>query len=443
MKKWLLCFWLLSVPALASDPFSVYTAQAPEGCVDLEVKSGALTLPDLIQIGICNNPALNRDYMVVKAAEAELGQSKAAYLPEISATASASQTLEKVQKRDTDKAYPYAGNVALSWLVYDFGGRSAKTEQMKAYLDAAAFTHNAVLHDTVLAVNQAYFDLLSAQEVLKSAQESEKLFKKSYQESARRFELGLVSSSDKLLAKTTYEQSRLDVVQAENTLKKAQGALAVLLNLSPDTVVKVTQPKKDKDITKLETDETVQEMMETALNLRPELKSQTSKMTAAEREIAVIEAADWPSISAGAKAGWGDSWKKDNPYAVNTSVGISMSLPIFTGFADTYKLARAKYLYRQAALAVAETQDSVRSDVWNSYQDYVTAVEAYRISKTVRDSATENERVAFASYQVGKGSILELLTAGSQLASAKQQVIVAFYSVLTNKANLYRAIGRF
>ena len=108
-----------------------------------------------------------------------------------------------------------------------------------------------------------------------------------------------------------------------------------------------------------------------------------------------------------------------------------------------YAISRAKYQYRQAALSVLETQDSVRSDVWNSYQDYVTAVEAYRISKTLRESAVENERVAFASYQVGKGSILELLTAGSQLASAKQQVIVAFYSVLTSKANLYRAIGRF
>ena len=444
MKKWLLCFLVMAVPALAElDPFSVYTAQAPEGCIDLGVKSGALTLPDLIQIGICNNPALNRDYMSVKAAEAELGQTKAAYLPEISATAKASQTLDKVQNQPSGKTYPYSGNIALSWLVYDFGGRSAKTEQMKAYLDAAAFAHNAALHDTVLAVNQAYFDLLSAQEVLKSAQESEKLFKKSYQESARRFELGLVSSSDKLLARTTYEQSRLDVVQAQNTLKKNQGALAVLLNLSPDTVLEVTKPPKDKDITKLETDESVREMMETALTLRPELKSQKSKMTAAEREIAVIEAADWPSISAGAQGTWGDSWKKGNPYAVGSSVGLSMSLPIFTGFDDTYRLARAKYLYRQAALSVAETQDSVRRDVWNSYQDYTTAVEAYRISKTLRDSATENERVAFASYQVGKGSILELLTAGSQLASAKQQVIVAFYSVLTSKANLYRAIGRF
>ena len=116
---------------------------------------------------------------------------------------------------------------------------------------------------------------------------------------------------------------------------------------------------------------------------------------------------------------------------------------MFNGFSDVYNIARAKYDYRQAALSVVETQDSVRQDVWNSYQDYTTATEAYRIAQTLLESATENERVAFKSYQVGRGSILELLTAGSQLASAKQQVIVAFYSVLTSKANLYRSIGRF
>ncbi|NCB34008.1 MAG: hypothetical protein EOM64_09070 [Erysipelotrichia bacterium] len=64
------------------------------------------------------------------------------------------------------------------------------------------------------------------------------------------------------------------------------------------------------------------------------------------------------------------------------------------------------------------------------------------ISRQMLESAVENERVAFASYQVGKGSILNLLTAGSQLATARQEVIVAFYAVLTTKADLYRAIGR-
>ena len=448
MKKTIISLLLTTVffvrPAVADlDPFSVYTAKAPEGCIDAPLKKGELTLPELVQIGICNNPTLNRGYMSVKAAEANFGQSKAAYLPEVTASASARQTNEKVENAGTAKAYPYSGNVALSWLVYDFGGRSAKTEQMKAYLDSAEFTYNATLHDMVLAINQAYFDLLSAQEVLKSTQESEKTFKKSFEESKKRFELGLASASDKLLAKTSYEQSRLDVVQAGNTLKKAKGALAVLLNLSPDTELKVTTPKKDKDITKLETDETIQQLMEKALTLRPELQSMKSQLTAAQREVDIIKASNYPSISAGASAGYGDSWRKNRPYTVDTSVGLSLSVPLFTGFSNAYKEAHAQYQQRQVALSVLETEDSVRKDVWDSYQDYLTASEAYRISLTLQDSAKENERVAFASYQVGKGNILELLTAGSQLASAKQQVIVAFYSVLTSKANLYRAIGRF
>ena len=444
-KSVLFACLLLSTTAFADlDPFSVYTMNAPEGCVDVVAQKEELTLPDLIQIGICNNPTLNRSYMSVKSSEAAYGKAKSAYLPTVSADGSISQSNIKTEDEKTKKTNPYSGNVALSWLVYDFGGRSAKTEQMKAYLETAEFSYNASLHDTVLAINQAYFDLLSAQEVLKSSQESEKSFKKSYEESKRRFDLGLVSASDKLLAKTTYENSRLDVVQAGNFLKKSQGTLAILLNLSPDTELKVaTPPKKDDDITKLETDETVQEMMETALALRPELKGKKSELTAAEHQISIAKAGALPSLSAGAGAGYGDSWKRHNLYEVNTSVGLNLSVPLFNGFSDVYNIAKAKYDYRQAVLSVVETQDSVRQDVWNSYQDYKTATEAYRISQTLLESATENERVAFKSYQVGKGSILELLTAGSQLASAKQQVIVAFYSVLTSKANLYRAIGRF
>ena len=78
-----------------------------------------------------------------------------------------------------------------------------------------------------------------------------------------------------------------------------------------------------------------------------------------------------------------------------------------------------------------------------AYQDYQTAVEAYEISKAVLDSAKENERVAMKSYEVGKGDILNVLTATSQMSDARQGFVNAFYSVLISKANLYRAIGRF
>ena len=128
---------------------------------------------------------------------------------------------------------------------------------------------------------------------------------------------------------------------------------------------------------------------------------------------------------------------------MSTSAGLRLSAPLFTGFADTYKVAAAEYQYRQAQYGLDETKDSIKNEVWASYQDYQTAKEAYEIAKAVLDSAKENERVAMKSYEVGKGNILNLLTATSQMSDARQGFVNAFYSVLISKANLYRAIGRF
>ena len=85
----------------------------------------------------------------------------------------------------------------------------------------------------------------------------------------------------------------------------------------------------------------------------------------------------------------------------------------------------------------------IKSQVWTAYNDYNTSLKTYEVSKKVLKSAKENEKVAFKSYEVGKTDIINLLTAESQLAEARDALVNAFYSVLINKATLYRSIGRF
>lgn len=446
MKRIFIAFGMLTVSCAAwaeLDPFAVYKLQAPENCVDKTLDKEEIGLPELIQMAICTNPALNREYMAVKANEAEVGQAKSEYLPSVTASGSASVSGSKYEKGKYNKNYPYSGNVGLDWLLFDFGGRSARLDKMKAYLSSAEFNYNAQLQETILSVNNAYLKLLGAKEVLSSAKDSEKSYKKAYQESKRRYDLGLVALSDKLLAKTSYEQSKLATIKAENSVKQAQGNLATLLNLSPNTMFDLKTPPKDKDITALKTSDSVEKMMDLALEQRPELKSKESSVMAAKENISAARSTTLPSLSATGSAGYGDSWRKSNPYQVSTSAGLRLSVPLFTGFNDTYKVAAAEYQYRQAQYGLQETQNSIRNEVWAAYQDYQTATEAYKISKAVLDSAKENERVAMKSYEVGKGDILNLLTATSQMSDARQSFVNAFYSVLISKANLYRAIGRF
>ncbi len=437
-----LCAFVLPLRAEV-DPFSVYNAQAPQGCLDKQIGTAPLDLADLIQIGICNNPSLNRQYMAVKIAEGNVGQSQSGYLPNISATAGADKDYAKVQKGDSSENDPYSANVALKWLLYDFGGRSAKTEQTKAYLESAEFSYNSALQNLVFSVSQAYYNVLGAKAVLVSSKTAEESYKKSYDETKRRYELGLVSASDKLLAQTSYENSKLAVIQAENAVKTGTGSLAQLLNLPPDTAFDLARPKPKSERLDLEVDKSVSELIDIALSARPDLRAEKSSLEAVKLNEDIVLAEALPSVSIGAGVGYRDNWRTSNPYQYSTNVGISLSVPLFTGFSDTYKLSKAKYQTRQAEALVADTEDIIKNEVWTAYQDYQTAVSSHKISLTVLESAKENQKVAFAMYKVGKGSILNLLTAESQLANSRKESIVSFYSVLTQKAKLYRAIGRY
>lgn len=446
-SSYFLFLMLFSTSALAFDPLFVYDFKAPEGCLTQEKLdlSQETDLSTLIQVAICNNPTLSRDYMSVKASEAALGAQRGDYLPTITATGSASKSTSKEKGKEKTDSSPYSANLGISWLLYDFGKRGATTDQIKAYLESDSFAYSAALHDTLLAVNQAYFDLLSHQEVLKSAQETVKSYKKSYEETSRRYQLGMVSLSDKLLAQTTYQKSELSVLEAENAIEKSGAALATLLNLPTDTKFNLVVPSKSKknDITALNTKMSVQEMMDKALEMRPELKSAQSQEEAARLGVDIAKAGHYPTLSASGSASYNDAWDGEKAYRKSASAGLNLSVPIFNGFTTSYNVDKARYQYEQAAAKTTETTDAVKKEVYNAYQDYKTAVSSYQVNQKVLESAKESERVTFKSYQAGKESILNLLTAQAQLATARQDLAVSFYKVLTSKATLYRAIGQY
>lgn len=444
MKKYLLvlaaCCCVL--PGTALDVLGAYSVRPPEGCVDKDVTSEEMNLEDLIQVSICTNPSLAAQYMGVKASEAGLGSSRSEYLPSITLTGTGNIVGERLEGSSYAQQEPYSGKAEASWLLFDFGGRGSRIGRTRAYLDAANFAYNAALQEMVLSVQTAYLNLLAAQESLVSANASLDTYKQSYDEAKKRYKLGMVSLSDKLQAKTRYEQALLTVVQAENRVKQFSGALAVLVNLSPDAQIRLAKPQFDDKTVQIENDN-VQELMQLALENRPEIHAQESTAEASKENLQATKTGFLPKLSAVASASYNDNWKYSSPYKTDASAGLMLSWPLFSGFSTVYQTQQASYQYKQAKNQTEGLKRQVENEVWNAYQNYKTAVRSYEISQTVLESAEENERVAFRYYEVGKGDIINLLSAVAQLADARQNKITAFYSLLLSKANLYRSIGKY
>ena len=329
---------------MAQDVFDVYEAKAPEKCLDKNiVASKEVSLIDLIKIGICNNPELNVEYMSLKRAEADLGSAKSEYFPSIDLTADVGKNTSKLQGKGSTENSPYNINAGLSLLLYDFGGRSARIDSFQAYLAGAGFNYNSALQDLILSINTAYFKLLGAREDLKSAHANEAMYKKSYDEARRKYEVGMAALNDKLQTQTSYEQSKLKVIEMENAVKQYEGDLATILNLPPQTKFKLKLPPTDRDLTALGKRDTIDKMIETASRERDEIKAQEMNVNAANASLRELRASRYGSFSLAAESGYNNSWKPERSYNRDNSIGINYKLPLYTGFDTSYKIAAAKF----------------------------------------------------------------------------------------------------
>lgn len=411
-------------------------------CENVKYEDKELNLIDLVHIGVCNNPALKSEYMSVKISEKNLSQGKSSYLPTIGASVYANKTWRKEENGEKESNNPYSGSLNLSWLIYDFGSRNAKINELKENINISKYAYNVELHDMVLSVSKAYLNLLSAKESLKSELENEKMYAKSYEESKKKYELGMISLSDELQAKTSYENSSLAVIKARNNVEQYKGNLAILLNLSPNTDFKLANISIDSEMITLQSND-VNNLMELALENRSEIKKLESQVELNKYDIKLAKNEFAPTITATASASYSNSWKKSDSYEKDSSIGINLSIPLFDGFSSVNSIKKAKHTQQQTKYSLDNTKNEIKNEVWTAYQDYKTAVDTYAKSKQVLKSSEENYKVAFTSYEVGKIDIVSLLTASSQLAQARQERINAFYSVLINKVILYRTIGEF
>ena len=433
-----------SINAIANEDSAKIDLKSKEGCIDKNiVTSKEVSLIDLIKIGICNNPSLNADYMILKESQENLDASKSEYFPKIDITSSLSVQSSKNQGVPNQEKNPYNVNLGLSMLLYDFGGRSARIDNFKSYLANSSFNYNVALQDLILTIHTAYFQLLGAKEDLTSAKANEKMYKKSYDEASRKYDVGLVALNDKLQTQTSYEQSKLKVIEMENAVKQYGGNLATILNLPPQTVFMLKEPPKDRDLTVFDNQNTLDQIIEASIKERAEVKAQEENINIANSSLKELRSTRYGAFNLSAQSGYNNSWNDDYSYKKDNSIGINYSVPIFTGFNTSHKISAAKYKREQERYTLDDIKNKIKKEVWSAYHDYQTSLKSYEVSKKLLKSAKENERVAFKSYEIGQTDIINLLTAESQLADARDAVVNAFYAVLINKATLYRSIGRF
>ncbi len=407
----------------------------PEPCKAV-AESEALGLNDVVELALCGNPQTREAWANARFQEAQLAISQAAYLPTVTGSLGYTRSLNDrtgaVSPVDTKSAA-----LTLSYLIYDFGARSETLENARQLLAASVATQDSTVQTVFLSAVQAYYQIQAAQAALASAKEAERVAQESLKAATLRVTVGTATPSDRLQAQTAYSQATLSRIQAEGGLRGAQGTLANVIGRDANRPVNVVSTGSIELPADFERD--VDALISTARALRPDLKAAEAQVSAAQANVGATMAADLPSLTLGAT---GTNSRSDVLAAGNAfDFALRLNVPIYSGNAATNRVRAAEAQVETKIAQRDRLQRQVALDVWSAYQNLQTASQSLLTTADLVSSAEQAEHAASARYKAGSGNLLDVLVAQSNLASARQQRVQAFYNWNIYRATLAQAMG--
>jgi len=381
---------------------------------DLASRANSLTLADAVDVALLHNPQTTLSWSEARTAAFEYGSARGVYFPTIDATASVGRSQSVTQTGYVERTQ-FSPLVSLSYLLLDFGGRGGTIGAARENVIAVDLNYNAMLQDVVLQVESAYFAYTSARALSAAQLQTVTEEQENLQAAQVRHRDGVATVADVLQAQTLLAQAQLDLETDSGTVKTNHGNLAAAMGLRADADFEIATPSDSLQIGNAS--QSVDTLIVSALANRPDMAAARVSILQSQQEVRVARSQEFPALTLGANLGRNYSnlpLFAGNNYAIT----LGITVPIFNGFTYQYNVAAAKSRVDESAASASLLRTQVSNQVVTSYVALRTASARVRSADVLLASAQQSEQVARGRYRAGVGTILDLLTAQSALASA-------------------------
>jgi outer membrane protein TolC len=406
---------------------------------DVAPRRGALTLPDVVDVALRNNPQTQLSWAQARTGAAQYGAATASYFPAVDASVNGaySQTTVGQTLGGSGTRRSITPAVTLSYLLFDFGGRSGTVAAARAAAVALDLTHNATLQNVALQVEGAYFNFQAQRGLVDAFRLSVAEADTNLASARMRNRAGVATIADVLQAETLRAQAQLDLETAEGNFQTARGALAAGMGLPANVRFDLAATNDSIPVVLVAAD--VDTLIDRALVNRPDLAAARVQILQSQAEVRVARSAELPSLSVGSTL--------SHPYssqanASGSTVGLTLgvAVPIFN-LARPYNVMAAQAQVDAFAARAGLLRTQVAQEVFTSYYQLQTATQRSRTADVLLASATQSELAARARYRAGVGTILDLITAQTALANARAQQAQARWTWANALAQLSHDVG--
>jgi outer membrane protein len=404
-------------------------------------------LAELVDFAESHNPETRVGWENAIAQAAALGIARSDLFPLLSAALMSGVQRDEIPfgvqfYRQTVPSFQ--ASLDLSYTIFDFGARRGRIDAERARLLAANFAFNDVHRNLIFQVQQAYYRLLNAAGQEAAARASLANAEQVQQAAEARLQNGLATLPDVLEARSATSQAQYDLQAILGLEQIARGDLATALGLPAASTIPV-QPL-DQIATPESIGETVEKVIDRALEQRPDLQAEVAGVRAANAERKQARAAFYPDLKFRAEPAAGSLYfqQQNLPWGhtagVTGQLALTLNWTVFDGGARRNRLGQAEADIRESEARVNAASDRIEDEVWTAYSNLTTAFRQREAAIALLDSATQSYNSSLESYNYGVRNLLDVTAAQKVLAGARSADILARTQVLTALADLaYRA----
>jgi len=296
--------------------------------------------------------------------------------------------------------------------------------------------------DMVTQVKQAFYSTLLAKEALVVYREVYDNAVKNYEETEKKYNAQKASELELTRAKTTVANAIPNVYNAESSVVLALWQLKAVMGVDLDLNIDVAGRLDEfaghmfydihqNDSVSLENNSTMRQLAIQAEQLAKNIRLQ---------KYAYI-----PSLAAqfsfsfnAMDNGFDFSQYRWTPYSY---VGISLSIPIFSGGKRYNDVRQAKNQYQQLQLQTTDAERNLKISIRQSLNTMETNMKSYYAAQEAVATAQKGYDIAERSYQVGRSTLIELNDAQLALTQARLSESQAVYNFIVAKAQLEQVLG--
>lgn len=408
------------------------------------------TLKACIEHALKNNLKLQKSRLNEASAETDVKQAKAALFPSLSASMtqsvayrpfqeSAAQFVNGSKTSSSSNKTSQTGSYGInaSWIVWD-GGKNTKDIKVKRLdQEMAQLTTETEANSIQEQIAQLYIQILYSQEAVTV---NEALLKSDEAELERGQEMlnqGKLSKSELAQLEAQTATGRYDVVNAKTQVANYKLQLKQLLEL--------TEIEEMEIAPLVETEEAVAslipnkaEIYQAALELRPEIKSSKLNCEAAKLNLDIAKAGYMPSIRLTAgigdnhMTGTSEKFFDQMKQNLNGSVGLTVSVPIFTNRENKSAVEKAQINRLTTQLDLQDKQKELYSSIETYWLNAISNQQKYEAAKSSVKSAQLNYDQMDEQFRLGLKNLVELTTSRTNLLSAQQEMLQSKYTTLLN-----------